>query len=248
MTDRFNLYKYASPATFYPLAGKAIPWFAAASVLFGLAGLYLGMLVAPTDFQQGEGYRIIFIHVPASWMSMFIYCVMALWAAIGITFNTRLSGMMSSALAPTGALFAFISLWTGALWGKPMWGAWWVWDARLTSELILLFLYLGYIALTAAIDDPRRADKAGAIVSLVGVVNVPIIYFSVKWWNTLHQGASVSLTKAPAMATTMLWGMLIMALAFWMYSIAIALYRVRAIILERERHATWVAELPEMQA
>jgi heme exporter protein C len=179
---------------------------------------------------------------------MFIYCVMALWAAIGITFNTRLSGMMSSALAPTGALFAFISLWTGALWGKPMWGAWWVWDARLTSELILLFLYLGYIALTAAIDDPRRADKAGAIVSLVGVVNVPIIYFSVKWWNTLHQGASVSMTKAPTMATTMLWGMLIMALAFWMYSIAIALYRVRAIILERERHATWVAELPEMQA
>lgn len=151
------------------------------------------------------------------------------------------------ALAPTGALFAFLSLWTGALWGKPMWGAWWVWDARLTSELILLFLYLGYIALTAAIDDPRRADKAGAIVSLVGVINVPIIYFSVKWWNTLHQGASVSMTKAPTMATTMLWGMLLMALAFWMYSIAVALYRVRSIILERERHATWVAELPEMQ-
>jgi heme exporter protein C len=128
-----------------------------------------------------------------------------------------------------------------------MWGTWWVWDARLTSELILFFLYLGYIALTAAIDDPRRADKAGAIVALVGVINVPIIYFSVKWWNTLHQGASVSLTKAPAMATTMLWGMLLMALAFWMYAIALSLYRVRAIILERERHAGWVAELPEMQ-
>jgi heme exporter protein C len=243
-----NWFKFASPATFYPLAGKAWPWFAALGTAFAAVGLWISFFVAPTDFQQGEGYRIIFIHVPASWMSMFIYCVMALWAAIGITFNTRLSGMMSSALAPTGALFAFISLWTGALWGKPMWGAWWVWDARLTSELILLFLYLGYIALTAAIDDPRRADKAGAIVSLVGVVNVPIIYFSVKWWNTLHQGASVSMTKAPTMATTMLWGMLIMALAFWMYSIAIALYRVRAIILERERHATWVAELPEMQA
>jgi heme exporter protein C len=243
-----NWFKFASPATFYPLAGKAWPWFAALGTAFAVVGLWISFFVAPTDFQQGEGYRIIFIHVPASWMSMFIYCVMALWATIGITFNTRLSGMMSSALAPTGALFAFISLWTGALWGKPMWGAWWVWDARLTSELILLFLYLGYIALTAAIDDPRRADKAGAIVSLVGVVNVPIIYFSVKWWNTLHQGASVSMTKAPTMATTMLWGMLIMALAFWMYSIAIALYRVRAIILERERHATWVAELPEMQA
>ena len=247
MTDRFNLYRFASPATFYPLAGKMIPWFVAAGILFGLAGLYIGMLVAPTDFQQGEGYRIIFIHVPTSWMSMFIYLVMAFWAAIGLAFNTRLSGMMANALAPTGALMAFLSLWTGALWGKPMWGTWWVWDARLTSELILLFLYIGYMALTAAIDDPRRADKAGAIVALVGVVNVPIIYFSVKWWNTLHQGASVSLTKAPSMATTMLWGMLLMALAFWMYSIAIALYRVRAIILERERHTTWVAELPEMQ-
>ncbi len=242
-----NWFKFASPASFYPLAGKAWPWFAALAAAFCAAGLWIGFFVAPTDFQQGEGYRIIFIHVPASWMSMFIYCVMAFWAAIGITFNTRLSGMMSSALAPTGALFAFISLWTGALWGKPMWGAWWVWDARLTSELILFFLYLGYIALTAAIDDPRRADKAGAIVALVGVVNVPIIYFSLKWWNTLHQGASVSLTKAPSMATTMLWGMLLMALAFWMYSIAVALYRVRSIILERERHAGWVAELPEMQ-
>ncbi|WP_298621688.1 heme ABC transporter permease CcmC [uncultured Zoogloea sp.] len=248
MSQRFiNWFKFASPASFYPLAGKAWPWFAALATALAAAGLWISFFVAPTDFQQGEGYRIIFIHVPASWMSMFIYCVMAFWAAIGITFNTRLSGMMSSALAPTGALFAFISLWTGALWGKPMWGAWWVWDARLTSELILFFLYIGYIALTAAIDDPRRADKAGAIVALVGVVNVPIIYFSVKWWNTLHQGASVSLTKAPTMATTMLWGMLLMALAFWMYSIAIALYRVRAIILERERHTTWVAELPEMQ-
>ena len=247
MKDRFNLYRFASPATFYPLAGAMIPYFAAVSVVFGLAGLWLGMLVAPTDFQQGEGYRIIFIHVPTSWMSMFIYLVMAFWAAIGLAFNTRLSGMMAQALAPTGALMAFLSLLTGALWGKPMWGAWWVWDARLTSELILLFLYIGYMALTAAIDDNRRSDKAGALLLLVGVVNIPIIYFSVKWWNTLHQGASVSLTKAPSMATTMLWGMLLMALAFWMYSIAMSLYRVRAIILEREHHAGWVAELPEMQ-
>jgi heme exporter protein C len=180
-------------------------------------------------------------------MSMFIYVVMAGWAAIGITMNTRLSGMMVSALAPTGAMFAFLSLWTGALWGKPMWGAWWVWDARLTSELILFFLYIGFIALTSAIDDPRRADKAGAILALVGVINVPIIYFSVKWWNTLHQGASVSMNKSPSMATTMLWGMLLMALAFWMYSIAIALYRVRAIILERERHAGWLHGLNEVK-
>jgi heme exporter protein C len=238
-----NWFKYASPQSFYPLAGKMIPWFAAAGTLFGLAGLWIGMAVAPTDFQQGEGYRIIFVHVPTSWMSMFIYLVMAFWAALGLAYNTRLSGMMAQALAPTGALMAFLSLWTGALWGKPMWGTWWVWDARLTSELILLFLYIGFIALQASIDDPRRADKAGAILALVGSVNIPIIYFSVKWWNTLHQGASVSLNKAPSMASLMLWGMLLMALAFWMYSIAIALYRVRTIMLERERGTEWVKEV-----
>jgi heme exporter protein C len=159
---------------------------------------------------------------------------------VGLVFNTRLSGMMAQALAPTGALMAVLSLWTGSLWGKPMWGTWWVWDARLTSELILAFLYIGFIALQASIDDPRRADKAGAILALVGVVNVPIIYFSVKWWNTLHQGASVSLTKSPSMAQTMLWGMLLMALCFWMYAIAVALMRVRAIILEREAATEWV--------
>ena len=171
---------------------------------------------------------------------MFIYCVMALWAAVGLAFRVRLASMMASALAPTGALFALLSLFTGALWGKPMWGTWWVWDARLTSTLILFFLYLGFIALQAAIDDPRRADKAGAIVALVGVVNVPIIYFSVRWWNTLHQGASVSITKSASMAPTMLWAMLLMALAFWMYAIAVALGRVRNILLEREAHTEWV--------
>ncbi|QDX81778.1 heme ABC transporter permease [Denitratisoma sp. DHT3] len=238
-----NWYRFASPATFYPLAGRMIPWFAAAAVIFGMAGLWLGLLVAPTDFQQGEGYRIIFIHVPASWMSMFIYLVMAFWAALGLAFNTRLSGMMATALAPTGALMALLSLWTGSLWGKPMWGTWWVWDARLTSELILLFLYIGFIALQAAIDDPLRADKAGGLLLLVGVINVPIIYFSVKWWNTLHQGSSVSLTKSPSMAAIMLWGMLLMALCFWMYSIAVALARVRIILLERERHTEWVKAL-----
>src|SRR5574343_127443 len=195
-----NWFKYSAPSTFYPLAGRLIPIFWALTAILGAIGLYISFFVAPTDAQQGEGYRIIFIHVPASWMSMFIYCIMAFWSLLGLTFNTRLSGMMTSALAPTGALFAFLSLWTGALWGKPMWGAWWVWDARLTSELILLFLYIGYMALTAAIDDQRRADKAG--------------------------------------------GLLLMALCFWMYSIAVALMRVRTIMLERERHTDWVkAEL-----
>lgn len=238
-----NWLKYSSPQAFYPLAGQMLPWFAVAAAIFAAAGLYVGFFVAPTDFQQGESYRIIFVHVPASWMSMFIYLVMAGWAALGLAFHTRLSGMMATALAPTGALFAFLSLWTGALWGKPTWGTYWVWDARLTSELILFFLYLGFMALQAAIDDPRRADKAGAVLALVGVVNIPIIYFSVQWWNTLHQGASVSLTRSPTMAATMFTGMILMVLAFWMYSIAVALARMRAIILERERLAGWTREL-----
>ena len=235
-----NWYKYSSPQTFFPLAGRFAKAFGALAVAACAAGLYLGFFVAPTDAQQGEAYRIIFIHVPAAWMSMFIYMVMAFWAGIGLAFNTRLSSMMAHALAPTGALMTFIALWTGSLWGRPTWGTWWVWDARLTSELILLFLYIGYMSLAAAIDDPRRADKAGAILALVGVVNVPIIYFSVKWWNTLHQGSSVSMTRAPSMAHTMLWGMLLMALAFWMYAIAVSLMRLRAIMLERERHTEWV--------
>ena len=157
--------------------------------------------------------------------------------------NTRMSSMMASAIAPTGALMTVLALITGSLWGKPTWGTYWVWDARLTSELVLLFLYLGFLALQAAIDDPRRADKAGAVLALVGVVNIPIIYFSVQWWNTLHQGSSVSLTRSPSMAATMLLGMLLMALAFWMYSIGAALHRVRSIVLEREKRAEWTKEL-----
>jgi heme exporter protein C len=242
-TPRVGLFWFASPQTFYPLAGRMIPLFTALAVVLGAIGLWIGFFVAPTDATQGESYRIIFIHVPTAWMSMFLYVVMAFWAGVGLVFNTRLSSMMATAIAPTGALMAFLALWTGSLWGRPTWGTYWVWDARLTSELILLFLYLGFIALQAAIDDPRRADKAGAVLALVGVVNVPIIYFSVQWWNTLHQGASVSLTRAPSMASTMLWGMLVMALAFWMYSIAATLHRVRSIILARERRAEWPREL-----
>ncbi len=240
-----NWFKYSSPQTFYPLAGRMVRWFMGSAVILALIGLYIGFFVAPTDFQQGESYRIIFIHVPAAWMSMLIYLVMAFWAGIGLAFNTRLSSMMAHALAPTGALMTFIALWTGAFWGRPTWGTWWVWDARLTSELILLFLYLGYLSLVAAIDDPRRADKASAVLALVGVINVPIIYFSVQWWNTLHQGSSVSLTRAPTMASIMLTGMLVMVLAFWAYSIAAALMRVRCEILVRERNAAWVKQLGE---
>src|SRR5512140_90721 len=243
-----NWYKFASPASFYPLAGKMVPWFAWSAAILAAIGVWIGLVLAPTDFQQGEAYRIIFIHVPSAWMSMFLYIVMAFWGALALGFNTRLSAMMAQAIAPTGALMTFIALWTGAFWGRPTWGTYWAWDARMTSELILLFLYLGVMALRNAIDDPRRADRACAVLSLVGAVNVPIIYFSVKWWNTLHQGSSVSLTAAPKMAMTMLTGMLIMSFAAWFYSIAVCLYRVRVIMLERERGSAWVDELPEVRA
>jgi len=243
-----NLYKFSSPATFYPLAGKLAPWFSLIAIIMIAVGLYMSFFVAPTDYKQGEGYRIIYVHVPAAWMSMLIYLAMAFWAALGLIFNTRLSGMMTTALAPTGAMFTFLALWTGAFWGKPMWGAWWVWDARLTSELILFFLYLGFIALQSAIEDPRRADRAGAILVLVGVINIPIIYYSVQWWNTLHQGSSVTVTQAPSMAAIMLKIMLLMTIAFWIYTFAVVFKRVRSIILEREADTQWVSELPEIKA
>jgi heme exporter protein C len=234
-----NWFQYASPATFYPLAGRIARVCAGAAAALTLGGLYLAFVVAPTDATQGEAYRIIFIHVPAAWMAMFIYLVMAFWSALALGFNTRLSAMMAQALAPTGALMAFLALWTGAFWGRPTWGTYWAWDARMTSTLILLFLYLGVIALRHAIVDPRRADRACAVLAIVGAINVPIIYFSVRWWNTLHQGATVSLTSAPKMAATMLAGMLVMTLAAWCYAIAVSLMRVRAIMLERESGAAW---------
>ncbi len=237
-----NWLKYSAPQTFYPLAGKLVPLFAWPALMLTIVGLYIGFFVAPTDATQGEAYRIIFIHVPAAWMSMVIYLAMAFWAALGLIMNTRLSFMMAQALAPTGAMFTFVALWTGAFWGKPTWGTWWAWDARMTSELILLFLYVGYMSLTAAIEDTRRADRAGALLAIVGSINVPIIYFSVKWWNTLHQGASVSLTKAPLMAKQMLLAMLIMTFAFWSYSIAVSLVRLRCIVREREQQAQWLNE------
>jgi heme exporter protein C len=235
--------RLAAPSLFYAATGRWLPRIWAATAVFAAAGLAIGLGTAPSDFQQGDAYRIIFIHVPAAWMSMVIYVAMAFWAGIGLVLNTRMSSMMASALAPTGALMCFIALWTGALWGKPTWGTWWVWDARLTSELLLLFLYLGFISLQAAIDDPRRADRAAAVLALIGVVNVPVIHFSVRWWNTLHQGASISVTRAPTMAGEMLAALLLMTAAIWCWSIAAALHRVRSIILEREGDSAWVAQL-----
>ena len=234
MQRKINWFRYASPASFYPLAGRMLPWFSAAAVVLVVAGLYIGFFVAPTDYQQGEVYRIIFLHVPAAWMSMFVFMMMAVYAATTLALRARLPAMMIEALAPTGALFTFIALWSGAFWGRPTWGTWWVWDARLTSELILLFLYFGYFALHGILGKDARANRASAVLVLVGVVDIPIIYFSVQWWNTLHQGASVSLTGAPKMAHLMLAGMFLTVLAAWMYTIAVTLARIRCIIRERE--------------
>lgn len=233
---------FAAPQRLHRLAGTAVPWVGGTAAVLIAAGLAIGLGVAPADHRQGEAYRIIFVHVPAAWMSMVVYVAMAFWAAVGLAFNARPAFMLAHALAPTGALMTFVALWTGALWGKPTWGAWWVWDARLTSELILLFLYVGVQSLHAAIDDPRRADRAAGLLAIVGVVNVPIIYFSVQWWNTLHQGASVSLAKAPSMAAPMLLGMLVMALGFWAYCIAVSLARLRVVMLERDRHTAWARQ------
>ena len=240
---RWRLFTLASPPRFFRFAGWAIPPLYVLAITTGLASLYVGFFVAPTDATQGDAYRIIFIHVPAAWMSMVLYLAMAGWAAIGWAFNAKLAFILARALAPTGALFTVLALWTGALWGKPTWGTWWVWDARLTSELILLFLYLGYIALVESIDDVRRADLAGALVALVGAVNVPVIYFSVRWWNTLHQGASIGVNSAPKMASTMLTALLLMTVACWAYSFAVVFMRTRAIVLVREHDADWVKAL-----
>ena len=243
MSQSIRWFTFAAPSRFYALTAALNPWLWALAIGLAIAGLSIGFLVAPTDATQGDSYRIIFIHVPAAWMSMVLYLAMASWAALGWMFNARMASMLARALAPTGALFTFLALWTGSFWGKPTWGTWWVWDARLTSELILLFLYLGFIALQSAIDDVVRGDKAGAVLAIVGAVNVPIIYFSVKWWNTLHQGATISVTAAPKMAQTMLLAMLLMTFAFWAYAFAVVFTRAQALALAREHDTDWVRAL-----
>lgn len=237
------MYKYASPKNFYNLAGDLIPWLAALTVLLLAAGLYLGLFVAPPDYQQGESYRIMFVHVPSAWMSMFVYVVMAAAGAAGLAWRTKLAEVLASACAPIGASFTLLTLVTGSLWGKPMWGTWWAWDARLTSELILLFLYIGFMALEASIDEPRRAARAAAVLALVGVVNIPIIHFSVEWWNTLHQPASVSKIGVPSIHSSMLAPLLLMVVGFKLYFITVALMRMRYKILEREKHTQWVTQV-----
>jgi heme exporter protein C len=217
-------------------------------VILLLLGLYYGLIVAPPDYQQGESYRIIYIHVPAAWMSMFVYVVMAVSGLISLVWRIKITEIFVISSAAVGASFTFLALVTGSLWGKPMWGTWWVWDARLTSELILFFLYLGIIALHSAIEDKRVAARAISILALVGVVNIPIIHYSVEWWNTLHQPATITKFDKPSMDISMLIPLLMMALSFKLYYGAVVLMRARAELLERDRNARWVQELIEGEA
>ena len=230
-----------SPEGFYRAAGKCITPLMVLGLLLFVVGFYMGFFECPIDYKQGNSYRIIFIHVSAAWMSMLLYILMAVCSAIGLLRNSRLAFILSQAMAPTGALLCFIALFSGAFWGRPTWGTYWVWDARLTSALILFFLYLGFMALHTAIDDKRRADRAASVISIVGVINVPIIYFSVQWWNTLHQGASIT-TKGSSMAEIMLYTLLVMVAAGMCYGTAAVLSRARTIILERERRSDWALE------
>ena len=235
-----SIVKLASTRNFYQFAGKLLPWLGWSTLILLLIGSYWGLVIAPTDYQQKDSYRIIYIHVPAAWMSLFIYMVMAGSGAAALIWKTKVSEIIANSCAPIGASFTFLALVTGSLWGKPMWGTWWVWDARLTSELILFFLYLGYMALRASFDDPQRADRASAVLAIVGVINVPIIHYSVEWWSTLHQPASVTKFDKPSIALPMLIPLFIMIAGYQFYYGWALCRRLRGEILSRERKATWL--------
>ena len=238
------IFYFASPMRLHALAGRLVRPLLWLALVLALPGLWLALGVTSADAVQGEGYRLLYVHVPAAWMSMFVYLLMAFWSFVGLVWHTRASAMLAHALAPTGAVFALLSLVTGAFWGQPMWGTWWVWDARLSSSLLLFFLYLGYLALLRANEDSARADRACAVLALLGAVNLPVIYFSVRWWNILHQGASLSPGKA-SMAPEMLTALLLMIGAAWAYTAATAFKRVQLIIAEREAQARWLQQLQD---
>ena len=236
-------HQFASPPYFYRVSGLWLPYLMAIFLVLFLAGLYDGLILAPTDYQQGDAYRIIFVHVPSAWMSLFIYIVMAISGAIGLIWRIKLAEIVAVSSAPIGASFTFAALVTGSIWGKPMWNTWWVWDARLTSELILLFLYLGVMGLYNAIEDKRTAARAVAILALVGVVNIPIIHYSVEWWNTLHQGPTVTKFNKPSIDVRMLIPLLLMAVAFNFFYFSTLFMRVRSELLVREQNSKWVAQM-----
>jgi heme exporter protein C len=241
-------HKLGSPPHFFRLAGLFTPWLFWPAIGLLLLGAYGGLVLAPPDYQQGDGFRIIYVHVPSAYLSTMIYAVMALASAIGLIWRMKLAHAVAASAAPIGAWFTFLALVTGAVWGKPMWGTFWEWDPRLTSELILLFIYLGYISLRGAFDDADKADRASAILALVGVVNLPIIHYSVIWWSSIHQGPSIKKMDAPSISGDMLWPLLVMILAFTLFFAAILLQRVRSEVLDRERNARWVLDIIDTPA
>lgn len=238
-----TFHRLGSPPTFYAFAGGLVPWLAAATLALMTYGLYGGLALAPADYQQGEGFRIIYVHVPSAWMSLFVYVTMAVAGVVALIWRMKVAEVWITSAAPLGASFTFLALVTGSLWGKPMWGTYWVWDARLTSELVLLFLYLGIIALDAAIEDRRNAARACALLAIVGVVNIPIIHYSVEWWYTLHQGPIMANPANPTVHPDMLWPLLMMALAFNFLFFTLVLVRMRSALLDRERNSRWVEEV-----
>jgi heme exporter protein C len=236
-------HRLGSPPYVYALAARLTPWFAWPAALLMLGGLWGGLVLAPPDYQQGDGFRIIYVHAPSAWMSLMVYTTMAIAAAIGLIWRMKVAHAVAASCAPIGASFTFAALVTGSLWGEPMWGTYWQWDPRLTSELVLLFLYLGYMGLRAGIDDTPRADRASALLAVVGVVNVPIIHYSVVWWNSLHQAPSVMRLDKPALPASMLVPLLMMLLGFTLFFVALLLVRLRGEILARERAASWIREV-----
>jgi len=235
-------YKLASPPYVYGTAAALAPWFLGLAAIAIGYGVVDGLVFAPPDYQQGDAFRIIYVHVPSAWLSLFAYVGMAVAAAIALIWRIKMGHAVAAASAPIGASFTLLALLTGSLWGRPMWGTFWAWDPRLTSELILLFLYVGVMSLRSAFEDPARGDRAAALLALVGVVNVPIIHFSVVWWNSLHQGATVAKFGKPTMAASMLWPLLSMALGFMLFYGAVLCMRLQGEVLNRERQAKWVAE------
>jgi len=235
-------HRFGSPPWIYGFSRRWAPWFGGLAALGILVALYGGLVLAPADYQQKDAFRIVYVHAPSAMLSLAIYATMAIAAAVGLIWRIKVAHAAAAACAPIGAWFTAVTLGTGMLWGKPMWGTYWAWDPRLTSELVLLFLYFGYMGLRAAIEDPQKADKASAVLAVVGVVNVPIIRFSVDWWNSLHQPATRLLGESD-MDWAMKWPLLLMFLAFMLYFGAVMLVRLRAELLRRERNASWVREV-----
>lgn len=236
-------FKLGSPPHFYRTASAFEPWLLGLGIALAAAGAYGGLVLAPPDYLQGEGFRIIYVHVPSAFLSMFAYAVMAVASGIGLIWRMKLAFCVAAAAAPVGAAFTFLALCTGAIWGQPMWGTWWEWDPRLTSELVLLFLFLGYMFLRQAMADTRQADRASGILALVGIVNLPIIHYSVEWWNSIHQGPSLIKLEAPSIAGDMLWPLLVMILAYQLLFIAMLFTGIRTQILIREQNSRWVSDL-----